>query len=163
MIKVVPTEDQIKRAKELFEFKALNNSITKGDGNIAGALGEVIVCDHYKATHQNTYDYDLIIQSKDGEPFSVDVKTKRISPNITPQPTWFASVAAYNIKQRCDYYCFVGLATDFSMAYIYGFIQKDNFYKQSYFGKKGELDPYGNGTWTFRADCYNLFIKDLLL
>ena len=163
MIKVVPTEDQIKRAKKLFEFKALNNSITNGDGNIAGALGEVIVCDHYKATHQNTYDYDLIIHSKDGEPFSVDVKTKRFTQGKTPKPNWAAAVSNHNTKQKCDYYCFVGMAYDFSTAYIFGFVKKDDFYQQSYFGRKGEIDPYGNGVWTFASDCYVMLIKDLLI
>ena len=158
MIKCHPSQDQIQRAKELFDFRVLNNSITQGDGNLAGALGEIIVCDHYNASHQNTYDYDLILKEK-----KIDVKTKRFSPNYVPQSNWLVSVSASNISQKCDYYCFAGVTNDLCFAYIYGFIQKDNFYKQSIFGKEGEIDPYGNGVWTFRADCYNLFIKDLKL
>lgn len=163
MIKIIPTQDQKHRAKELFDFKVLNNSITDGNGNIAGALGEVVVCDNYNAEQQNTYDYDIIMRNSYGKPFKVDVKTKRFTQGITPQPNWAAAVSNYNTRQDCDYYCFVGMAYDLSVAYIYGFIQKDIFYKQSIFGKKGAIDPYGNGVWTFASDCYLMQIKDLLL
>jgi hypothetical protein len=163
MIKIIPTQEQISRAQELFDFRALKNSITQGDGNLAGALGEIIVCDHYQAEQKNTYDYDLVMRNHDGEETTVDVKTKRISPKLKPSPNWFATVAASNTSQNCDYYCFVGVATDFSTAYIYGFYPKEEFYEKSIFGKKGDVDPYGDGIFTFRADCYNLFLKDLLL
>ena len=43
MKKFKVTDDQLKRAKKLFDFKELNNSITKGEGNLAGAVGEIIV------------------------------------------------------------------------------------------------------------------------
>ena len=158
MIKIIPTQEQIERAQELFDFKVLNNSITKGDGNLAGALGEVIVCDYYNGEQKNTYDYDLILKGK-----KIDVKTKRQNQDIIPKPTWVAAVSNYNTHQDCDYYCFVGMGYDLSVAYIFGFMQKDNFYKQSIFGKKGEIDPYGNGVWTFASDCYVMQIKDLML
>lgn len=163
MIKIIPSNEQIRRAQRLFDFKVLNNSITDGAGNLAGALGEIIVCDHYNAEQKNTYDYDIVVIGANGDCYTVDVKTKRISTNTTPKPNWFATVAASNTRQKCDYYCFVGVANDFSFAYIYGFIQKDQFFEKSIFGAKGEIDPYGDGIWTFRADCYNLFLKDLLL
>jgi hypothetical protein len=163
VIKIFPTQNQIQRAQELFDFKVLNNSITEGDGNLAGALGEVIVCDYYNAEQKNTYDYDIVMLGADGNPYMVDVKTKRFTQGKTPQPNWAAAVSNYNTRQGCDYYCFVGVAYDFSVSYIYGFIEKDNFYKQSIFGKKGEVDPYGNGVWTFASDCYIMQIKDLLL
>lgn len=163
MIKIAPSNEQIRRAQRLFDFKVLNNSITDGDGNLAGALGEIIVCDHYNAEQKNTYDYDIVMRNAQGYTFKVDVKTKRFTQGITPQPNWAAAVSNYNTRQECDYYCFVGVAYDFSVAYIYGFIQKDDFYQQSIFGKKGEIDPYGNGVWTFTSDCYLMQIKDLLL
>ena len=77
MIKIIPTQEQIERAQELFDFKVLNNSITKGDGNLAGALGEVIVCDYYNGEQKNTYDYDLILKGK-----KIDVKTKRQNQDL---------------------------------------------------------------------------------
>ena len=43
MIKIKITDDQRKRGKELYEFNVLNGSVTEGEGNEVGALGEVIV------------------------------------------------------------------------------------------------------------------------
>ena len=40
-------------------------------------------------------------------------------------------------------------------------IKKNDFYDKAKFGKKGDIDPNGNGKWCFRADCYNLLIKEL--
>jgi len=163
MIKIIPTQEQIARAQELFDFRALKNSITQGDGNLAGALGEIIACDYYQAEQKNTYDYDLVMRNHDGEEVMVDVKTKRHNQDLTPNPTWSAVVSNYNTHQQCDYYCFVGMGYDLSVAYIFGFMQKDDFYNQSTFCRKGEIDPLGNGEWKFSSDCYRMQIKDLLL
>lgn len=150
------SDEQMKRAKELFEFKRLNNSITKGEGNLAGALGEILMADKFKGKQANTFDYDIIIQG-----FYIDVKTKRFTAKFTPNPNWNLNIPDFNTTQKCDYYCFVGMADDYKRAYFYGFIKRDDFYKKAVFGKKGEIDPNGNGTWTFRADCYNLLISEL--
>jgi hypothetical protein len=47
MIEIEITEEQRKRAKELYEFNVLKGSVTKGKGNEVGALGEVIVLDYF--------------------------------------------------------------------------------------------------------------------
>ena len=39
------SKEQIERAKKLYPFKELKGSITKGEGNLRGALGEIIVFD----------------------------------------------------------------------------------------------------------------------
>jgi hypothetical protein len=156
MIEIDITPEHIAEAKDLYNFKILKNSVTQGDGNKAGALGEVIVRQYYNAIQKNTYDYDLII---DG--ITIDVKTKRHSAKLTPTPLWTASVLDFNTTQKCEYYCFVGMADDYKKAYIYGFITKDNFYKTATFRKKGELDPYGTKKFYFRADCYTMRVSEL--
>ena len=94
----------------------------------------------------------------------VDVKTKRFSNMQTPTAKWNASVLAFNINQKCDWYCFVGVSNDYKVSYIYGFKEKDDFYKEATFGKKDEIDPNGSGNnWTFREDTYYLSIKNLIL
>jgi len=159
MIKLIPTKQQIKEAKKLFDFGKLNNSVTKGKGNLAGALGEILVRDYYNGKQENTFDYDLILNNK-----KVDVKTKRFSNMQTPNDKWSATLFGFNINQKCDWYCFVGVSNDYKTSYIYGFKQKDNFYKEASFGKKGEVDPNGSGNnWTFRYDTYYLSIKNLIL
>ena len=102
MIKVDITEDMLKKAT----FKAvsmgnLNNSILKGDGNLTGFLGEQIALTVLGGEGKNTYDYDLITPNGT----KVDVKTKKTT--VEPKPFYDCSVAAFNIKQKCNLYCFV--------------------------------------------------------
>lgn len=157
MHKVIPTPNQISEAHKLFDFGTLNNSVTKGDGNIAGALGEIVVRDAYKGLHANTYDYDVILGGN-----TVDVKTKRLASWRTPNRLWNLNVSDYNAKQNCDYYCFVGVTYDLSAVYIFGFITKGDFIKKSRFHRRGEVDPNGDGVWTFKCDCHNIQVKDLI-
>lgn len=156
MIPFVITENHLDTARKLFDFKKLKNSITDGDGNLAGALGEIIVCDYYNAMQDNTFDYDLKINN-----ITIDVKTKRYTSKFKPNTNWNLNVSDFNTKQDCDHYCFVGIADDYSQAYIYGFISKKEFFNVAKFGKNGELDPYGNGKWTYKSDCYNILISQL--
>lgn len=156
MIELNITDDLMTAAKKLFEFKRLNNSITKGDGNLTGALGEVLVCAYFKGEQKNTFDYDLIINSK-----KIDVKTKRYTAKFKPNNKWNLNIPDFNTTQACDYYCFVGMADDYKRAFLYGFIAKTKFYEIAKFGKMGEVDPNGNGSWKFRADCYNILISEL--
>jgi len=156
MIALSVSQEQIEKAKKLYEFKKLNNSITKGEGNIAGALGEILICEYYNGIQQNTYDFDLIINGK-----KIDVKTKRYTPKFTPNNNWNLNIPDFNTTQDCEYYCFVGMPDDLSRAWIYGFIKKEEFYKIAVFGKKDEVDPRGDGNWTFKADCYNILISQL--
>jgi hypothetical protein len=57
---ILITDDQRKRAKELYEFNVLKGSVTEGKGNEVGALGEIIVWDEYKkkTKYVGSYDYD---------------------------------------------------------------------------------------------------------
>lgn len=156
MLKLGISNHQIDRAKKLYEFGALKNSITKGKSNIYGALGEIVVMDFFKEKgsdiiEESSYDYDMIINSK-----KIDVKTKRTT--VEPKENYNCSVAAVNTKQDTDYYLFVRITEDKKTAYILGAIKKSEFFKNATFNKKGE--PDGNG-FSFRDDCYNLKIKDL--
>lgn len=156
MIKINVTKSIIQAAQQLFDFKRLNNSITAGEGNLSGAIGEVMVRQYYNGIQQNTYDYDLLIGR-----YKIDVKTKRYTAKFTPTPKWNLNVPDFNTTQKCDYYCFLGLADDHSVGYIYGFIRPQDFYQKAIFGKKGAIDPRGNGIWRYRADCYNILIEQL--
>lgn len=156
MIQLNITKESIAEAKKLYDFGILNNSYTQGEGNKCGALGEVLVRQYYNAIQENTYDYDLIIENK-----KIDVKTKRFNASLTPTMKWTASVLAFNTKQKCDYYCFVGMSDDYKKAYLYGFIAKDEFYNTAIFRKKGDIDPNGSSKWTFREDSYSTTISQL--
>ena len=161
MITVSIDNSQIERAKELYPFDNLNGSITKGKSNIFGAIGEVIINDYFKDKGQtidtnSTYDYDLIINS-----YKVDVKTKRFTPKFKPNNNWNVTVSDFNTTQQCNYYFFVGVSEDYKRACMYGYITPGEFYNKATFNKKGQIDPTGNGVWTFKDDCYNLKIAEL--
>ena len=126
MEEILITEDQKKRAKELYEFKVLKGSVTEGKGNEVGALGEIIVWDKYKkkTKYVGSYDYDMIIKG-----VKVDVKTK--AQNFPPASHHTYNIFAYNTKQKCDYYCFVVVLNDLTKAWIVGWKEKESFFKEA--------------------------------
>jgi hypothetical protein len=148
------TKDQLHRAQNHYDFKVLNNSFTNGEGNIYGALGEIIIHDLAKENNlqvdfNSTYDYDLII---DG--LKVDVKTKRTT--VIPHNDFLCSIAAYNTTQKCDYYFFVRINENMEDAYLCGYKSKVDFFNEAFFASKGSKDING---WIFKEDCYNLMIE----
>jgi len=157
MIEIDITDEQRRRANELYEFNVLKGSVTRGEGNEVGALGEIIVLDRYgkQAEYVGDYNYDMIIKGK-----KVDVKTKK--QNVPPAKHHTFNIFAFNTRQECDYYCFVVILKDLSKGWIVGWKQKEEFIKTSTFRKKGEIDDtIPNCTWTFKGDCYCLKITDL--
>ena len=131
----------------------LNNSITSGQGNAAGFLAELAVARHLGATQANTYDYDLVMA--DGT--TIDVKAKRTT--VVPRPYYECSVAAYNTKQKCDYYSFCRVSSDMNTVWLLGTIKKNDYFDKAKLRTKGEVDPSNN--FKFKADCYNLKISEL--
>ena len=155
MKEVLITNDILKMAKnKAKEMGTLKNSITSGEGNLAGFIGEFLVAEELGAIVSNTYDYDLTL---DGE--KIDVKTKRT--NYPPKGHYECSIAAFNIKQKCDRYYFVRVKNDLSKAWLLGSYKKEDYFRDANFHKKGEKDPSNN--FTFKADCYNLSISSLEL
>lgn len=153
MIEVNITRDIVIQARQNAEsMGALRNSITAGEGNLAGFIGEIVVARFLNARIENTYDYDLVL---DG--IKIDVKTKRTS--VKPQLHYECSVAAFNTKQKCDWYVFVRVKNDDSKAWILGYLPKDEYYRSAKLLKKGDVDPSNN--FTVHADCYNVSISSL--
>ena len=135
------------------ELGVLRHSFMKGDGNLVGFLGELIVADKLKAQIENTYDYDLIKRGK-----TIDVKSKRCTSQ--PKPHYECSVAAYNTKQKCDFYVFTRILDTLDIGWICGIIKKEEFFKDAKLYKKGERDSR-NGL-VFKEDTYNLEIGNLI-
>ena len=156
MIEIQITEQMKQRAwRKARQMGQLNNSITKGDGNIAGFLGEEVANNVIKGNINNTYDYDII---KNGVKY--DVKTKRCTSE--PKPYYECSVAAYNTKQECDYYVFVRLENvrgKWTRAWVLGCYKKQAYFKSARFLKRGQKD--GNNGFRVKADCYNMTISKL--
>lgn len=150
------SQDQLDRARELYEFSNLKDSIMEGRSNIYGALGEILVYDQYIsiAEYAGFYDYDLLIKDR-----KIDVKSKKTT--VIPQPHFHASVANANISQDCDYYCFVRIHESFYTGWLLGWKNKDEFFEKADFHKGGESDPQSSFGWQFRDDCWNLPIREL--
>jgi hypothetical protein len=149
----VSDETLLEARKQAVEMGMLNNSITRGQGNVAGFVGELVTAELLGATQENTYDYDLVLLN--GE--TVDVKTKRTS--VTPLPHYDCSVAKLSGHQTCDHYAFVRVKNDYSTAWFLGMLPRLQYYDVARHMKKGDVDP-DNG-YVVKSTCYNLSIEDL--
>lgn len=156
MIKIYLTDEEILEAKRLYGFKKLHNSITEGESQIYGALGEVMVMNFFKLHYENveyvgSYDFDLKINGK-----KIDVKT--FKTDKTPTKFFNVNISAYNITQKTDYYLWCSVAENMKYGYIIGYMEKDEFYKIAELKKKGEID---RGEWVFKSDTYTTKIKNI--
>lgn len=154
MVELDITAEHLAKANKMSrEMGHLNNSITGGKGNIAGFLGEILLCEMLYATHENTYEYDIVLT--DGS--TVDVKTKRTT--VEPKPYYECSVAALNTTQKCKYYAFMRVKNDYSQAWFLGMMPKERYFEVAKFLEKGDIDPDNN--FVVKSDCYNLAIRDV--
>ena len=153
MIEIEITQQQIKRAEMLYKFKELNNSIRKGEGNLIGALGEIVVFDYYQnkgreVEHCQHHDFDLMIQG-----YTVEIKTQET--RFKPIDSWTCHVSDYNATQDCEFYCFPFINESMSTAWLAGMITRTKFKQRSVFKKEGEIGfkkPFKCDTWTIRID-----------
>ena len=147
-------KEWIEEAKiKSIEMGKLKNSITKGEGNVVGFLGEIVAANYIKAKIENTHDYDIVKNN-----LKIDVKTKKCSSK--PKDHYECSISEYNTKQKCDIYLFVRILNDNSKAWLCGMIGKKDFFKRSKFYPKGFVDQSNN--MKFHCDTYNMKIKDLV-
>ena len=134
------------------EMGILSRSITRGQGNVYGFLGELVALDVLDGVHQNTMDYDIIV---DG--YRIDVKTKKTT--VKPKQDYDCSVADLTRKQNCDYYAFVRVLSDQSVGWFLGVKKAEQYFTDASYIKKGDYDN-SNG-FTARANCYNMPISAL--
>lgn len=156
MISISVTDESIQEATEMAnDMGKLRNSITSGDGNIAGFLGEVLVRKLLNAEQQNTYQYDLMLPNG----LTIDVKTKRTK--VKPLDYYECSVAALNTEQQCKYYAFMRVSNDYKRAWFIGLIPKIIYFHKARKLTKGDVD--GDNNFIVKSDCYNMSIKDVWL
>jgi len=154
MIEITPTKEQIEQAKrEAKNLGSLSGSITRGAGNVAGFLGEIIVAELLAATRQNTYDYDML----DADGIKIDVKTKRCTS--APKEFYDCVVPAHGSKQSCDDYVFVRVLENLKTAWVLGRKPKKEFYADATYRKKGDVDE--SCGFVYKASCYVLPMSQL--
>lgn len=154
MIEIIVSDETLLEArKQAVEMGNLNNSITKGQGNVAGFVGELVTVELLNGTQKNTRDYDIILVNEE----TVDVKTKRTS--VRPLPHYDCSVAKLSGHQQCDHLAFVRVKNDYSVAWFLGMIPRLQYYEIARYMNKGDVDP-DNG-YVVKSSCYNLSIDEL--
>ena len=150
------TADMLDRAtKRSRNMGSLKNSITSGQGNVAGFLGEEVVNSILCGIIKDTKDFDIEYNG-----LTYDVKTKRCTSQ--PLPHYECSIASFNTRQKCDRYIFVRieqLGQDYTRAWILGWYDKVEYFQYARKLKKGDRD--GDNNFLVKADCYNFPIKAL--
>jgi hypothetical protein len=147
---------QIEKAETYYPFSNLKNSVTNGESQLYGALGEIIIYDYfsqkgYKIDTNSTYDYDMII---DG--YKVEVKSTKTK--AVPKENYICGIMAYNFRQECDFYFFLRINTNLKECYLLGYKSKSDFKNEATFIKKGEKDQHG---FIIQNDNYILEINKL--
>lgn len=155
MIEIQITPEMIEQAQQqAVEMGKLRNSIREGEGNLVGFVGELVAQKVLGGMIDNTYDHDILL---DDFMTTVDVKTKETT--VAPKPHYDCSVAAYNTKQKCDYYCFVRVKNDLSVGWYLGIYPKSKYFQDARKLHEGDFDPANN--FTVKTDCYNIRINQL--
>jgi hypothetical protein len=136
------------KAKKLGVVK---RSITKGDGNFVGFIGEHLAQSVYGGELINTFKYDLVLP--DGR--RLDIKTKLTG--YLPKPDYDCSVTDFQIDYDCDGYIFVRVLSDYQKGWVLGHISKKDFKDNSTYHEKGDKE----GNFIFKHSCYNIKISQL--
>ena len=137
------------------------NSITKGDGNYAGRLGELALAKHLGVEVEDHKDYDLIYNDS-----KVEVKTKRRATK--PKPNYTVNIASTSRHQKPDTYAFLsveysdrdsgGNYSDLLKIWLCGYKSADQFFEEAEFWPKGTPDPPFFKT---HRDMYVMKIEEL--
>ena len=120
------------------------NSITKGDGNYVGRLGELALAKHLGVEVEDHKDYDLIYNDS-----KVEVKTKRRATK--PKSNYTVNIASTSRHQKPDTYAFLsveysdrdsgGNYSDLLKIWLCGYKSAEQFFEEAEFGPKGTPDP----------------------
>jgi hypothetical protein len=137
------------------------NSITRGDGNYAGRLGELALAKHLNVEVEDHKDYDLIYNDS-----KVEVKTKRRATK--PKSNYTVNIAETSKHQKPDKYAFLSLEyadrdsggnySDLQYIWLCGYKSAEQFFEEAEFWPKGTPDPPFFKT---HRDMYVLTIGEL--
>lgn len=155
------TDEDKEIARKHYDFTCLKNSVTKGKGNLVGALGELCLTKYLKEVYPEiitnlnpTYDYDLIFNN-----IKIDVKSKRTTAK--PLPHYSCGVFAMNTKQDCDLYYFTRVNFIQGECYLLGYYPKQQFFEDSTFRKKGEIEPTSPNNFQYVRNSYCMSVDKL--
>jgi len=150
---------------------SINNSITRGKGNVAGYLAEIALNEYLNSQNVSCnaglekFNFDLIKGGK-----KIEVKTKRRT--VDPQPHYEVSIAETSKHQQPDVYSFVSITfkkregrgrssvyKGVDKIWLCGFMPRDEYFERARFIPKGEIDPSNN--FLTHANMFNMKMLDL--
>jgi hypothetical protein len=138
------------------QLKILNNSITNGEGNVAGYIGQQAFVQLFDGKDVDTFDYDILHP----ELGRVEVKTKRQNVNYV-NLNFEGSIADYNPNQNYDYVAFFRVNIDQKKGWFCGFTSKEGFDMLSRKMCKGKTDTESSNNFEVKADCRNIYYNQL--
>jgi hypothetical protein len=104
---------------------------------LEGYIGERIIMDYLNIKNNiDEYDYDLL--SNKGK--RLEIKT--VSCKFKPKKDYLCTVNSHKAngvhKQNADYYIFLRILNDYSLAWILGYYSCEDFFKDGLFIEKGK-------------------------
>jgi len=156
MIVIHPTAEQVQQAiEDGKKMGVLWGSVTRGAGNVTGAIGEIIANEWLNSERvgQKVYSHDLEL---DG--ITYDVKSKRCSS--VPLPEYAASVFAKkdgSVGIKADRLLFARVMDDCSAVYLLGWLTTKQFTRRAEFIEAGTRD----GGFIHRASGWHVPISKL--
>jgi len=143
-MKVIPHNEGMVKSAERWgkRLGKLNNSITKGKGNLGGRLGEIAFASYIGAELADDYNYDILLVNE-----KIEIKTKRRT--VPPKGHYEASVASTSLHQKPDRYVFMSVEFEEKRGFNYyglknvwlcGDMEAEEYLEKSRIWKKGEMD-----------------------
>jgi len=155
MIEVQITEKIRAEVRASMPHGALRGSVTKGERNEIGYLGEKIFELTYpQAQRANSYDYDFVINHN-----RIDVKTSMV--RYQPKGHFTNHVYAFNTAQSCDLYVFCQIFHDLTKGWIIGYCKKSDFFDTAVFYKAGQ-PAINNKDFIYKGDSYTIRNSELI-
>jgi len=139
----------------------LRNSFSKGKGNNAGNMGEIIVLMHLGGIRVGATKFSHDIELKSG--IRVDVKTTIAA--APPEPHYVARVYGSEddkekLSSKCDVYYFTRCNTALSIVTIVGWMPAREFIEKATFLPKGHVN-LDDGKLSY-SDEYSMPISELI-
>jgi hypothetical protein len=149
------TREMFEDAKRTMLDRVLYNSLTNGEGNLAGRVGELMYLKIFGGTPDVTNrKYDITATSG----YTVDIKTARC--DSVPQYHFNANVFATSDHQTSDALYFMRVTNDYTKCYPLGLICRPDYYREAPQHKKGDFD---GPNFKYKADGRHIQIGKLKL
>ena len=134
----------------------LNNSITEGQGNVAGYVGQQAFVQLFDGKDVDTFDYDIMHPNLN----RVEVKTKRQNVNAL-RLNYEGSISNYNPNQNYDHVAFFRVNWEQRKGWFCGFTTKEGFDKLSRDMTRGKIDKQSSNNFEVKANCKNIYYSQL--